>query len=151
METTPRLGLRALIPGQAQKEVTVNESLQLLDAAVAAAVEEPSRADPPATPPVGASYIVGGQATGDWAGHDGALAVFTPGGWRLISPFDGLSALVKSTGATLRHRNGEWEKVLGSPQPAIPNVSGGTTVDAESRTAIAGILNALRAHGLIGA
>lgn len=149
MELTPRLGLRTLIPGQAQKEITVNESWQLLDAVVAGAVEEPARIDPPSAPAVGTSYVIGSGATGAWAGQDDAIAAFTPGGWRIIAPVDGLCVLVKSTGETLRYANGGWSIMLAAPQPAITNVVGGTTIDAESRTAISAILSALRAHGLI--
>ena len=151
MQTTPRLGLWTLIPGQAQKETSVNEALHLLDAIVAAAVEEPARTDPPITPVVGTSYIVGDQATGEWAGRDGALAAFTAGGWRYVSPTDGLTVMEKSIGWTLRYRGGAWEQILGAPQPSIPDVIGGTTADAESRAAIAAILSTLRAHGLIAA
>lgn len=40
-------------------------------------------------------------------------------------------------------------QVLGAQQPAIPNPTGGVTVDAQSRTTISSILAALRAHGII--
>jgi hypothetical protein len=149
MQTTPRLGLWTVVPGQAQKETSVNEGLHLLDAIVGGAVEAPPVSDPPATPAVGASYIVAAQATGEWSGRDGALAAFTPGGWRYVAATDGLMVLEKTTGATLRYQGGAWEQVLGALRPAIPDVTGGTTADAESRTAISAILSALRAHGLI--
>ena len=151
MDTTPRLGLMTVIPGQAQKETSINEGLHLLDAIVAAAVEEPARTDPPATPVVGTSYLVASQAVGEWVGHDGALAAFTPGGWRYVAPTDGLTVLEKATGTTLRYRSGAWEQVLGSRQAGIPDAAGGTVADAESRAAISAILSALRAHGLIAA
>ena len=149
MEVTPRLGLRTLIPGQAQKELTVNESWQVLDALVAGAVEEPARIDPPTAPAVGTSYIVASGAIGAWAGQDDAIAAFTAGGWRIIAPIDGLSVLVKSTGETLRYANGRWSLILSAPQAAISDVAGGVTVDAEARAAISAILGALRAHDLI--
>ena len=151
MQTTPRLGLMTVIPGQAQKETSINEGLHLLDAIVAGAVEEPARTDPPATPVVGMSYLVASNAVGEWAGQDGALAAFTPGGWRFVAPIDGLAVLEKATGTTLRYRSGAWEQVLGSRQAAIPDATGGMTMDAESRAAISAILSALRAHGLIAA
>lgn len=149
METTARLGLPWIIPGQAQKELTHNEALQILDAVVAAAVEEQPRATPPATPAVGASYIVASQATGLWSGHDLYIAAFTPGGWRYIEPAEGLCVLVKATGVTVRFRNGAWEQVLAAVQPAIPDAAGGATIDSEARAAIASLLAAMRAHGLI--
>lgn len=40
-------------------------------------------------------------------------------------------------------------KVVGSQQPTISNPAGGSTVDAESRTAISNIITALKNHGLI--
>jgi hypothetical protein len=67
------------------------------------------------------------------------------------SPIDGLVVFEKATGTTLRYRSGAWEQVLGSRQAAIPDVTGGMTMDAESRAAISAILSALRAHGLIAA
>jgi hypothetical protein len=149
MEVTPRLGLPTLIPGQAQKEITVNECWSVLDAIVAGAVEEPALADPPTAPVVGTSFIVASGATGVWAGQDGAIAAFTQGGWRIIPPTDGLCVMVRSTSETLRYSNGGWSLVLAAPQAAISDVAGGATVDAESRAAISAILGALRAHNLI--
>ena len=149
METTPRLGLMTVIPGQAQKETSINEGLHLLDAIVSGAVEESARTDPPPSPVIGTSYVIADRASGEWSGHDGALAAFTPGGWRYVAPTDGLTVLEKATGATLRYRNGTWEQVLGTRQPPIANVAGGSIVDVESRATIAAVLDALRAHGLI--
>jgi hypothetical protein len=40
-------------------------------------------------------------------------------------------------------------QVVTSQQPAIPDASGGATVDTEARTAINALLAALRIHGLI--
>ena len=58
MSASPRLGLPFLSVGQAQKEFTHNEALQVLDSLVAGAVEEPPRASPPASPALGACYII---------------------------------------------------------------------------------------------
>lgn len=41
------------------------------------------------------------------------------------------------------------ESVIENQQAAISNPAGGATVDAEARTAIIAILDAMRAHGLI--
>jgi hypothetical protein len=40
-------------------------------------------------------------------------------------------------------------RIIGARQTAIATPSGGSTTDAEARGAVAGILAALRAHGLI--
>jgi hypothetical protein len=130
---------------------------------VAAAAEEPPRTSPPATPVLGASYIVGSAPTGAWAGKAQCLATFTSGGWRFVAPFDGLAAYVRSTGLWALYRAGAWEigplrgasvviagqQVVGSRASAIPSASGGTTVDVQARSVIDQILTAMRQHGLI--
>ena len=163
MGATPRLALPFLSAGQAQKEFYHNEALQTLDMLVGGAVEEGPRADPPATPALGAGYIVGASPTGAWAGKSGYLAAFTSGGWRFVTPTDGISAYVKAVGAWATYRLGNWEigtlrgsqlivngqQVVGGRCAAISSASGGTTIDAQARTAIDQILAALRQHGLI--
>ena len=163
MSGSARFDLPFLSAGQAQKEFCHNEALQTLDLAVAAAVEEGPRSDPPSSPALGDCYIVGVAASGAWAGRDGCLAGFTSGGWRYIAPREGLSAYVKITGCWANYRAGAWEigsvrgsalvlngmQVVGSQQAAIAEPSGGTVVDAEGRATISQILTALRQHGLI--
>ena len=41
---------------------------------------------PPGSPSAGDDYIVGPSATGDWATHDGEIAVFAQGIWKFIAP-----------------------------------------------------------------
>lgn len=163
MSSTPRLALPYLSPGQAQKELFHNEALQLLDILVAAAVEEPPRASPPASPAVGSSYIVALAAGGAWAGKDRYLAAYSSGGWRFIAPRDGMLAYVRSTSLWAVYRSGDWElgsvrgssliiggqQVVASRGAAIAAPAGGAIVDAEARSALGQILSALRQHGLI--
>ena len=77
--------------------------------------------------------------------------------------FEGLAAVIRSTGSTAVYRNGAWEigklrgsevaidgiKVVGARQAAIVAPAGGGTADLEARAAIGAILTALRGHGLI--
>ena len=163
MGASARFALPLLAAGQAQKEVVHNESLQLLDLIVAAGVEEEPLAAPPTDPQVGATYIVGTGATGEWAGHDQCLAGYTAGGWRFIVPREGTLAYVVSASVWIVFRAGSWETgairgqslMLGGEQvvstrgAAIAAPAGGTTVDAQARSTIGLILSALRTHGLI--
>lgn len=165
MTGTPRLGLPFLSAGQAQKEVTHNEALQTLDLVAAAAVEEEPRNEPPVSPAIGSCYIVGASATGAWAGMSQSVAGYTSGGWRFVSPIDGLSAYVKTSGTWANYRSGAWEigavrgskvvvggqQVVGGRLAGIASPSGGTIVDGEARISIDQILSALRNHGLIEA
>ena len=68
MITTARFALPLIAPGQAQKEVYHNEALAAIDAALHACVTEAPRADPPAEPDEGESWIVAADATGAWEG-----------------------------------------------------------------------------------
>ena len=163
MELTERLALPLLIPGQAQKEVFHNEALQVLDAIVAACVEELPRNDPPQGPEAGTGYLVGGAPTGEWSGFADHLASFGSAGWRFIAPVVGLRALVKSTSTFAEYGSAGWEigtvrasrvvvggdQVIGARAGAIDDPTGGTIVDAEARSAISQMLSALRQHGLI--
>jgi hypothetical protein len=140
-----------------------NEALQTLDLLVAGAVEEGPRASPPGAPAPGACYIVAAAAVGAWAGKSNCIAGWTSGGWRFIPPMDGMSLYVRASETFATYRAGAWEigavrgsslvigddQVVGSRQAAIASPAGGSTVDAEARTALSAILAALRTHGLI--
>jgi hypothetical protein len=163
MDSSQRLSLPFISPGQAQKELYVNESLQILDFVSAAAVEEPPRNDPPVPPVVGTCFLVGPSPTGDWGGHPNALASYTMAGWRFVAPLDGLKVWVKSTSVSAIYAGGIWQigtlygskvviegaQVVGAQASAIADPTGGMTTDSEARAAISSILTALRQHGLI--
>lgn len=130
---------------------------------VAGAVQGLPLASPPASPVIGNCYIVAGSPSGAWAGHAQQLAAYTSGGWRFVAPRDGMSVYVVSSTSTAVYHGGLWEvgtlngsqlvvdgqKVVGSREAAIVAPTGGTTIDAEARTAIGQILATLRQHGLI--
>ncbi|HEX6219046.1 MAG TPA: DUF2793 domain-containing protein [Sphingomicrobium sp.] len=163
MDVTERLGLPLIASGQAQKEITHNEALLLVDVLVGGAVEEPPRNAPPSSPMPGQAWITGASPSGAWASKAYHVAGYSSGGWRLIPPTDGMVLLVKSTGSFATYRGGAWDvgeiraaavkvggqQVVGSQSAAIASPTGGGIVDAEARTALGSILGALRAHGLI--
>ena len=162
-DTTERYGLPLLQAGQSQKEITHNEAVVRMDALLHPSVENRALVAPPASPTPGQSWIVGAGASGEWAGHDSAIAAFQAGGWTFLVPFEGCIAWVKSEGVFAVFTSGAWNDqgwpvnglllggvaMLTDRQPAIADPSGGTAIDGEARTAIADILATLRAHGLI--
>ncbi len=95
-DATPRLGLPYLAAAQAQKHVTVNEGLALLDGLVQTAVESRTTAAQPASPLDGEMYILPTTPTGvDWAGHPaGTVMRFEAGAWQAIMPAAGWVAIV---------------------------------------------------------
>ena len=163
MTQTARLAAPLLEAGQIDKATTHNEALGLFDLALSAAVDGFLVETPPASPAVGACYVLGASPIGAWAGHGQALAGYTSGGLRFIAPVDGLTALVKASGQFAVYRGGGWEigqikgvsltvggnQVVGPQLAAVADAAGGTVIDTEARAAIAAILDRLRQHGLI--
>jgi hypothetical protein len=109
-DATPRLGLPYLAAAQAQKHVTVNEGLGLLDALVQTAVESRTLAAQPASPADGAIYILPASPTGaDWSGHAaGTVMRFEAGAWQAIAPTVGWIALVKDAVELVTFSGGAW-------------------------------------------
>ncbi|MEH3102173.1 MAG: DUF2793 domain-containing protein [Sphingomonas adhaesiva] len=160
---TVRLALPLLEAGQAQKEVTHNEALAVLDIAVQAVVQGGPVDQPPAAPAPGQCWLVGTAPQGPWAGRAGALAGWTDAGWRFAPAANGWRVWDAVANQPWRMTPTGWERgivraeqvriggrqVVGAQRPAISDVSGGSTIDAEGRAALAKILDTLRQHGLI--
>lgn len=108
MTNTPRLALPAIEAAQAQKHVTHNEALNLLDALTQLTVESRTLATPPALPAEGACYIPAAGASGAWMGWSGQIALFSGGGWIRIVPVSGLKAWVKPERLTVTYEDGLW-------------------------------------------
>jgi hypothetical protein len=108
MTDTPRLALPLIDGAQAQKHVTHNEALVLLDALAQLAVESRTQTAPPGAPPDGACYIPAAGATGAWSGWDGQVAVFSGGGWLRIVPLPGLKAWVRAERLAVTYEDGVW-------------------------------------------
>ena len=141
---TPRFALPMLSVAQAQKEMTHNEALVLIDALLHAAVVDGPRATPPEAPAEGDCWIVDGAATGAWADEAGRLALWTAGGWRFVAPLPGMRVRRISDGATLLFDGSEWTVPI-----AIANPEGGATIDLEARAAIDALLALMLAHGIM--
>ena len=89
MNETTQLKLPLLQPAQAQKHVTVNEALALLDQLVQMSVSSAQLHTPPAFPTEGVRYIVAAPATDAWLGQEGRVAAFFAGGWVFHQPAEG--------------------------------------------------------------
>lgn len=143
-DVTPRFALPLLAAGQAQKEVTHNEALILIDALAQPIVESAALATPPTSPVSGQAWLVAAAPTGAWAGHAGAIALWSEGGWRFVAPIEGMRVVARGTGLVLRRGAAAWES-----SAAISTPTGGGVVDSQARTAIASILAALQQGGII--
>ena len=90
MSTTTALQLLPLIePAQAQKHITHNEALAVLDVLVQTTATSRMLTTPPTAVAAGACYIVANNATGDWQGEDGNVAVYSGLYWDFYIPKTG--------------------------------------------------------------
>ncbi len=136
MADTENLNLTLLEAGQAQKHVTVNEALRLLDAVVQLAVASVT-ATPPGAPVEGERHIVGAGASGSWSGHEGEIALRRDGAWTFVAPQSGFVAFNRATGRLLFHDAGGWIDLFA--EAALDNVARvgiATAADSTNRLAV---------------
>ena len=105
---TPRLLIPYLSTSQAQKEVTHNDALNVLDGWVQASVVSRTLATPPASPTEGVLYLVGASPTGAWAGQANELAQYLSGAWTFRDPFEGASVWVQDESTRYTYIGGAW-------------------------------------------
>ena len=129
-DTTTNLLLPYLLASQAQKHVTHNEALRLLDAMVQLAVLDRDLSAPPGSPADGDRYIVGSGTTGAWAGWDGSVAYWVDGAWMRLVPRPGWQAWVEDENLLLLFDGSAWSAPLPSALQSLSRLGIGTTADA---------------------
>lgn len=134
MASSPRLNLSYLAANQAQKHVTLNESLRRLDLLVQAAALSRTLTMAPGVPQEGDCWIVPEEAQGTWLGHAGELAGWQDGGWIFARPRDGWLVFVLDEAALLVWRGGAWHPASLSSEglQEISRFGLGTEADAEN-------------------
>lgn len=133
-DTSPILNLPYILPAQAQKHVTHNEAIRLLDMIVQLAVASRSLTVPPATPVIADRYIVGVGATGAWAGKDNLIAVWGTTGWVYVTPLAGWTAYVTAEAAAAIFNGTAWS-VLGVPTQ-VPLLGVNAAADTTNRLTV---------------
>ena len=142
---TGRHRLPLMATAQAQKEVTHNEALVLIDALLHTAVEGILTVAPaPGDGDIGKCWLIGSASSGKWANRSGHLAIWVGGSWRFAAPENGMRIWVKSVGNQSQHINGQWVQA-----PSISAPAGGAVVDVEGRATLAAILQYLRSVGIL--
>jgi hypothetical protein len=161
MPETPRLALPLLAAGQSQKDVTHNDALLALDRLVALLAVSRSQTVPPATAAIGDVHIVPSAGASAWGQPAGTLMHWQDAGWLPLHPRDGQIVLVADENIVLVHRGG-WQEdwpvaglavggrtLLSAPPAVIVPPSGGSTVDAQARSAIGDLILILQQQGLL--
>lgn len=133
-DTTPNLAMPYILPAQAQKHVTHNEALQIVDAVTQLSVEAIDQNTPPETAVNGQVWAIGAAPTGVWAGQAGNLAIHAGNGWLFVPVQEGWLAWDRAA-ASLRVRQGGVWAPLAMDQ--LPGLGIGTGSDAVNRLAVA--------------
>lgn len=122
MARTPLLDLPLLAAAQAQKHVTVNEALSLLDALTQLTALSRSQTSPPGAPAEGDRYLIPSGATGAWAGADHRIALRQNGGWLLLAPQPGWRLWIADETAGLVYDGAAWiaDGAGGAASPTAP-------------------------------
>ena len=107
-DATTHLLLPYILAAQAQKHVTHNEALRLLDGLVQLSVLDRDLAAPPANPADGDRYLVASGATGVWSGWDFNVAYWVDGAWMKLVPRAGWRMWVEDEGLLLVYDGVGW-------------------------------------------
>ncbi len=140
------LSLPFILPSQAQKHVTHNEALRILDVVTQLSVVADDQTSPPGSPAEGTRYIPDAGGTGAWAGHDGEIALFENGSWRFFVPRTGWRAYVINRDVLVVFDGSDWvdldsgelEDVLafGLGMTSLPGIPFAAKVNAALWTAL---------------
>jgi Protein of unknown function (DUF2793) len=137
MDTTGRLELPLIMPSQAQKHVTHNEALTLLDGIVHLVITASGLLSPPPGAPADAVYFTGTPANGDWFDEGGKLALNTAAGWRFAAPVRGMLALFAADNSVRVFDAGNWTPIGSYLGALSPNQLGvNTSADAANKLAV---------------
>ena len=134
-DTSTILSLPLILPAQAQKHVTHNEALRLLDVMVQLAVKSRALTTPPASPALGDRYIVPLAASGAWAGQAGRIALYESGVWQFFAPLKGWQAWVEAEAAMAIFDGTGWGGLADGPL-AVTQLGVSATADATNRLAV---------------
>jgi hypothetical protein len=137
MPESTLLTLPYLAASQAQKHVTHNEALSMLDGLVHLAVVSRVVTAPPGSPQNGDRYLVPTGATGDWATHVGQIALRMDGQWRYLNPREGWVMWVSDEDALLTFNGSAW--VAGGVPSSLQNLNllgVNSTADSTSKLSV---------------
>jgi len=133
-ETTTLLSLPYIMPSQAQKHVTHNEALRMLDALVHLRVGARGVDTPPADPAEGDRWMVGAAPSGAFAGQSGNIAAFQDGAWAFHPPRAGWVIWDAAESALLVFDGAAWTPAF-DPQN-LPLLGVNTQADETNRLSV---------------
>lgn len=133
-QQSPRIALPYLQASQAQKHVTHNEALQLLDAVTQLCLRGFAETTPPEVPVAGDTFGLGAAPVGAWAGQADQLAYWQGTGWLFFPPAEGWRAWGIAEQELRIWRNGAWQSLF----DGLTQLSIGAGMDDTNTLSVAG-------------
>lgn len=134
MANSAYLAMPYIEAAQAQKHVTHNSALGVLDAVVMLSVASRDLSVPPTSPMEGARYLIADGASGAWSGHDGKIAIWQDGAWRFFEPKEGWLAWIADEDAFVVFDGAIW---TGTTTQNAARLGINTTADDTNRLTVA--------------
>jgi hypothetical protein len=136
-QATSRLAMPLIQPAQAQKHVTHNEALLLLDAVTQLVVESFAAEVPPEDSAEGEIHALSDAPQGDWAGRAHHLAIRDGGGWLFVEPQEGWRAWGRAEQEFRVRTAGGWMPVSSGGTESVPRWGVGAEADETNRLVVA--------------
>ncbi len=124
------------MPSQAQKHVTHNEAIRLLDVLTQLCVESRTLNTPPTQPVEGTVFIVAGNGQSAWEDRDGELAAFQDGAWIFIQPKAGFHAHVRDSDRFVVFSENGWQEAGQVDNALFESLGIHTTADEINRISV---------------
>ena len=135
-QTLPNLGLPVMQPSQAQRHVTHNESLNVLDTVTQLCVLDNTLTTRPLAQS-GDRYLAPNEGVDAWENHVEALALYDGNVWLFVTAQVGWLAFDQSRGRYLHFDGGGWVELPQQTELAnLQNVGINSTADATNRLSI---------------
>lgn len=145
MDVSPRLDLPYIMASQAQKHVTHNEAVRMLDCLVQPVVQSRALSSPPASPTEGDGYIVATGASDAWSGREGQVACFQDGAWQFFTPAAGWRVHDTGAGESVVFTGTAWEPFRGGA--GLPWLGVNTDAGEANRLSVAAAKTLLTHEG----
>ena len=150
MSETTLLGLPLLQPSQAQKHVTVNDAMTVLDTVVQLSVKSSVLNIPPSIPAEGDRYIVGPVPTGTWSGKARQVAAWVGSAWVFHAPAQGWIAWDETTSIALVFTATNWQSLVSGSFPnSVADFGIGASPDITNKFVFSGTNSLFTSAGSI--
>jgi len=134
-DQTEKLGLPYMLPAQAQKHITHNEGLQILDAVIQLTLQSLTVLPPPIAPKDGQAWFITPPASDTWQAHDNEIALWQSGGWKFLKPQNGWRAWIEDVSTFKIWYDGAWHSLQTQTQN-LPQLGINSTADETNRLSL---------------